>query len=197
MDCDKLKQEVNTMDNIKRNSLNKILSLITLLINSFTYILVRLGFLSITGIIIWLIISSKRNQNLSELELLGAALIEIFLLLFVTVSIPVLIVLFAFFTLNTILGIINYNKLQNNQPSNIISIIYNILSFFTYFGMISGIIYYMVIVITPKGLNLNEFYIPILICIVLFIPCILNVVNLIAGIKDAENIKLQSRTSKI
>ena len=191
MDCDKLKQEVNTMDNIKRNSLKKFLSFISLSIDSFNTSLILHGVILLPIIaVILIILLFNSNDGLDAIQFLayfGYALI--FLIAFS--------VLMLFFAIIEISGIIYFKKIIKNKSFVLICILYNIISITTYISIFILTIYERDTFYALIGYKWHTTVLLVLFSIYIFLNVFIHFADVITGIKDGIKYLAAIKVKKI
>ena len=191
MDCDKLKQEVKTMDNIKRNSLKKILSFISLSIDSFNASLILHGVILLPIIaVISIILIFNSSDGLDAIQFLaGFAYTLIFLIAFS--------VFMLFFAIIEISGIIYFKKIFKNKSFVLICILYNIISIATYISIFILTIYERDTFYALIGYKWHTTVLLVLFSIYIFLNVFIHFADVITGIKDGIKYLAAIKVKKI
>ena len=178
------------MDNIKRNSLKKILSFTSLSIDSFNASLILHGVILLPIIAVISIILIILEDSLNSL---------IFLILFANAItfLKVFAVYMLFFAIIEILGIINFKKIIKNKSSLLLCILYNIISITTYLSIFILTIYEKDIFYGIIGYKWPTTVLLVLFSIYIFLNVFIHFAEVITGIKDGIKYLVAIKVKKI
>lgn len=166
------------MDTIKRKSLNKILSFISLSIDSFNaslilHVVILLPIIAVISIILLF----NSNDGLDAIQFLaGFAYALIFLIAFSAFML--------FFAIIEISGIIYFKKILKNKSFVLICILYNIISITTYISIFILTIYERDTFYALIGYKWHTTVLIVLFSIYIFLNVFIHFADVITGIKD-------------